>query len=386
MPMKYLEIEEGRLKDLGAIDTAREISGQPALWNAIYGKLLIEQGEIRAFMEKVFAKVGKIILTGAGSSAYIGYSLEGIMQRKTGKTTLSVPSTHLVSHPGDYLEASVPTLLVSFARSGNSPESVAVVKKADEICKTCYHLIITCNPDGDLAGQSFRNSTHVFLLPPESNDKSLAMTGSYSGMLLAGMLIADIADLPARKDTVTALASYGTQMCDRHLNSIRKMAALPFSRAVFLGSGPQFGTATESHLKLQELTDGKVICKHDSYLGFRHGPKAVVDEHTLMIYYFSNAPDVLRYERDLVSGMSEGKKPLLQIGISEKDIPALPLDHLLVLSDGRTPAVEEAYLTVASILFGQLLGFFKSLELGLRPDSPSASGAISRIVKGVTIY
>jgi tagatose-6-phosphate ketose/aldose isomerase len=383
--MKYLDMEEGRLRELGAIDTAREISGQPALWNTVFDKLTGEEEAVCAFIDMVFEKVEKIILTGAGSSAYIGYSLEGIFHRRSKKTTLSIPSTHLVSHAEDYLEATVPTLLVSFARSGNSPESVAVIKKADSICRECYHLIITCNPEGDLANQAFRNSGYVYLLPPESNDKSLAMTGSYSGMLLAALLISDIRDLQSRRKTVKVLQTYGQKLLTDHRDSIRRIAALPFNRAVFLGSGPQFGTATESHLKLQELTDGKVICKHDSYLGFRHGPKAVVDEQTLMVYYMSNIPDVLRYELDLVTGMSEGKKPLFQVGISERHIAPIAIDELLAMADDPEP-IGEAYITVAAILFGQMLGFYKSIELQLQPDSPSASGAISRIVKGVTIY
>jgi tagatose-6-phosphate ketose/aldose isomerase len=204
-------------------------------------------------------------------------------------------------------------------------------------------------------------------------------------MLLAALLICDIEVLNSREFTLKALQDYGTKLLTDHREAIRKIAELPFTRAVFLGSGPQFGTATESHLKLQELTDGKVICKNDSFLGFRHGPKAVVDEHTLMVYYMSNSREVLRYEQDLVYGMNEGKKPLYQVGISERSIDSLPLDQLLELTD-NSEHIEESYLAVATILFGQMLGFYKSLQLNLQPDSPSASGAISRIVKGVTIY
>ena len=300
-------------------------------------------------------------------------------------TTLSIATTHLVSHPEDYFEENTVTLMISFARSGNSPESVAAVKLADKICNECYHLIITCNPDGDLVHQSFKNESYVFLLPPESNDKSLAMTGSYSGMLLSMLLINDIVTIGSLESTVKRLGLYAENFLKVHLKSIKKIAAFRLKRVVFLGSGPQFGTATESHLKLQELTDGQVICKNDSYLGFRHGPKAVVDENTLMVYYFSNKESVLRYELDLVKGMKEGKSPLFQVGIAESKIGVVPVDELLILGDGSCKVPEE-YLGVATIMFGQMLGFFKAIELGLRPDSPSASGAISRIVKGVKIY
>jgi len=211
------------------------------------------------------------------------------------------------------------------------------------------------------------------------------MTGSYSGMLLSALLMTHIKEVGSLESTVQTLRQYGNIILGKHLPALTKIAALPFNRVVFLGSGPHFGTATESHLKLQELTDGQVICKHDSYLGFRHGPKAVVNEHTLMVYYFSNVREVIRYEIDLVKGMKEGRKPLFQLGISEMPIEEISIDELLVLSD-KAGAVSEAFLTVSTILLGQVLGFFKSLDAGLNPDSPSASGAISRIVKGVTIY
>ena len=166
-----------------------------------------------------------------------------------------------------------------------------------------------------------------------------------------------------------------------------EIGRLPFKRAVFLGSGPQYGTAMESNLKLQELTDGSIICKNDSYLGFRHGPKAVVDEETLLVYYFSNNESVLRYEIDLVNGMEEGKKPLRQIGVATKQLQDLKIDDLMVLgTSGQSEGIEEQYLAVATILVGQMIGFFKSWNLGLCPDSPSTTGAISRIVKGVKIY
>lgn len=383
--MKYLNINKDLLKKNNAVYTAMEISGQPELWGNILDKIISENNELQNFIEKVFKKVDKIILTGAGTSAYIGYSVEGAFQRKQNITTLSIPTTHLVSHPKDYFSASTPTLLVSFARSGNSPESVAALNLANKFCDDCYHLIITCNQQGELAKFKHNKNTYVFVLPPEADDKSLAMTGSYSGMLLSALLINDIGNINTLKSTVSILKEYGNKILMDNLELIKRVSSLPYKRAVFLGSGPQYGTAMESHLKLQELTDGNVICKNDSYLGFRHGPKAVVDENTLMVYYFSNKDEVIRYERDLVSAMEEGKKPMFQMSISEKSIEGISIDEQIVLSNNNT-SIDEEYLSVSNILLGQLIGFYKSLDEGLQPDSPSVSGAISRVVKGVNIY
>ena len=305
--MKYFKMTEAELVEKGAFYTAKEISEQPLVWRNTLEKLIHERERISNFWDKAKKNSRKIVLTGAGTSAYIGFSLEGAFQRHTGITTVSVATTHLVTHPTDYLQANEPTLIISFARSGNSPESVAAVKLADGICDECYHLIITCDGEGELAKFNSIKEKYVFILPPESNDQSLAMTSSYSGMLLSGLLFARIEQIDSLKEQVMHLIKFGEKIIDNYYSTIKKIAKLDFERAVFLGSGPLFGTATESHLKLQELTDGKIICKSDSFLGFRHGPKAVIDEKTLVLFLFSNKNYVQQYERDLVNSVKNGK-------------------------------------------------------------------------------
>ena len=383
--MEYLGIDDAELRKKGAILTAKEISGQPALWSAVKDMVFRQKSEIASFLEEVLPKIDTILLTGAGTSAFIGHSVCGEIQRTIGITTLSVATTHLVSHPGDYFRTDASLLLISFARSGNSPESVASLRLAEAHCQNCYHLVITCNPDGELAKYALKNRRYSFILPPEANDQSLAMTGSYSGMLLAALLITQIDRIDSLTENINTTIQYGKEILKKYSEALKKIAEIPFKRAIFLGSGPQYGTAMESHLKLQELTDGQVICKYDSYLGFRHGPKAVVDEETLMVYYFSNNPEVLRYEKDLVKAMDQGKQPLYQIGISEGKLEGLTFDtHIMLPKTDWT--IDEAFLPVSHILVGQILAFYKSLQVGLSPDSPSSSNAISRVVEGVTIY
>jgi len=299
--------------------------------------------------------------------------------------TDAVATTDLVSHPDDYFFMHETIMLVSFARSGNSPESVAVVALADKLCKKCFHIIITCDGEGQLAQYQSDSAKLIVILPPEANDKSLAMTGSYSGMLLCGFLISRLNELDLLKDQIDILYSYGRKIIDTYASIIKQVAAVDFKRAIFLGTGPFYGTATESQLKLQELTDGTIICKNDSYLGFRHGPKAVTNERTLLVFIFSNNSYVQQYEKDLVLSMKKGKQALFTIGIFESPVDGLEFDLAVQLSETGTH-LEEELLTVCDILPGQLLGFYKSLALGLKPDAPSVSGAISRVVEDVKIY
>lgn len=383
--MKYFDINEDELSLRGGIYTAKEISGQPDTWKKTFEKILKEQNEIQEFWNDISGKCRKIILTGAGTSAYIGYSLEGAFQRHTGITTISVPSTHLVTHPADYFQENVPTLLVSFARSGNSPESVAATKLADKICNECYHLVITCDEEGELAKFKTKNNKYNFILPPESNDKSLAMTSSYTSMLLSGLLISRLGEIEKLREQVDQLVRFGMNILEKYIGIIRGIAQLDFNRCVFLGSGPLYGTATESHLKLQELSDGQIICKSDSFLAFRHGPKAVIDENTIVFFIFSNNEYVRKYEADLVMSMQKGKKAKLLVGVCDKAVFDIKQDVEISMSDNGAH-IDEEFLAVCSVLPAQILGFFKSLDLGLKPDNPSVSGAISRVVEGVVIY
>ncbi len=377
--------ETSLLEELGAVHTANEINAQPDLWMEIYGQITADREKIGSYISGSLPGTSRIILTGAGTSAFIGLSLAPLFNRSFKVHTDSVATTDLLSYPENYFNDNESIILVSFARSGNSPESTAVTELADKLCKRCIHLIITCDGKGRLANYQTQSEKLVILLPPSSNDKGLAMTGSYSGMLLCGILIARLNEIDSLGKQIRMLHDYGKKILSDYSEKIRKIASVDFKRAVFLGSGPFFGTATESHLKLQELTDGIIICKNETYLGFRHGPKAVTDENTLVVFIFSNNPYVWQYERDLVLSMKKGRKPLCTIGVFETAADGLEFDLGISLSDSGNH-LDEIFLTVCNVIPAQLLGYFKSLALGLRPDNPSKSGAISRVVEDVNIY
>lgn len=383
----YLGFSQVELEKNGGFFTAREISQQPDLWVKTWKLVQEQKNELQTFLGEAFACDSlSVILTGAGTSAFIGDVLQGPFQKNTKKPTTAIATTDLISHPAHYFNAGN-ILLISFARSGESPESVAALQLADSFCKKVYHLIITCNPKGKLA-LSKNGSTgqgYVFLLPEEADDQSLAMTGSFTSMLLAGLLISRIGDIELLEKQVKQIASYATNVLVKYGEKLRSAARLDFERAIFLGSGPLRSVANESDLKVQELTDGKVICKYDSFLGFRHGPKAVINAATLLVYLFSNNDYVHQYERDLVKAIISGEKGLFSIGITEHADKDFNVDLLIELSTGGDQ-VDEEFLAVCSVLPAQILGFYKSLEFGLTPDNPSEKATITRVVKGVVIY
>ena len=322
-------------------------------------------------------------MTGAGSSAFIGEAAQGLVQKKTGLNTKAIATTDIVTHHELFFQPDFPVLLISFARSGNSPESLETVRLADTYCEKVHHLIISCNKDGELAHYAAENpeKSYLLLLPEAANDKSLAMTGSFTSMLLSVLLISDIDNLLNRSSEIKKIIHQGNLLLERS-KAFREIASKDFERVVFLGSGPMLGIARECHLKLQELTDGQVICKHDSFLGFRHGPRAVTNEKTLLVYLFSPDPFVYKYELDLAISIAKDPRKIECLCIGRSEIKGLDscLNVDLELKEDQELNI------IPAVLAGQLLGYHKSLERGLNPDNPSVSGAINRVVQGVIIY
>ncbi len=384
--MKYLGYPIEELNKKGGYNTAKEISNQPDLWKKTYMRLVKEKKGLSGFLDNVLKNNNPyIIFTGAGTSAFVGESLVGAYQRDLGVTCRAIATTDIITHPENYFIKSRPTLLISIARSGDSPESVAALEIARKHCDNLYELAITCNKQGHLAKKSNGENSYVFLLPDEANDRSLAMTGSYSSMLLAGLLILNIGAIEQMGHVVNRISELGKHIIDNYLSDIRKISGLNFKRAVFLGSGPLLGTAHESHLKVQELSNGFVLGKFDSFLGFRHGPKAVVDKTTLIIYLLSNNPFSKPYEMDLIRSVQKTNAGEKSVAIGNLGNDELKFDLNIQFPDNAKD-IPEDFLSVLFVLPAQIIGFFKSLNLGLSPDCPSTNGAISRVVQGVEIY
>ncbi|MBR3386881.1 MAG: SIS domain-containing protein [Bacteroidales bacterium] len=364
--------------------TYREIRQQPRVWRKAYDIIRARKAEIQDFLNVNLDKDFTIVLTGAGTSAYIGDALEPALS-KVKRGVRAIATTDIITDPGLYFDENSKVLLVSFARSGNSPESVGAVKAVEKTAGKVAHVFITCNENGELAKMKGSNILTI-LLPPETNDVSLAMTSSYSTMLIVCSMIARIDNIEEDKESIDLLAAKVEEAMDRYETKIKEIADRDFTRAIFLGSGPLKGVAEESRLKLQELTDGAVMCAFDSFLGFRHGPKALVNPDSMLVYLLSNKPEIQRYELDLIRQIKSNNDVKASVIVCQQK-PALEEGcYDLCVEIGLPASVSDYYACVSYIFVGQLLGFFKSIATGLSPDSPSVSGNISRVVEGVTLY
>jgi tagatose-6-phosphate ketose/aldose isomerase len=364
----------------GAAATFREIRQQPDVWRDAASIVADRRADIDAFLTPLLAEKNlRIIFTGAGTSAFIGGVVAPTVARATGRRVESIATTDLVSNPLHYLAEGVPTLLVSFARSGNSPESVAATRLTDQVLTRTHHLIITCNEEGSLAQEhAQRDSSLVLLMPARSNDAGFAMTSSFTSMMLSALLTF----LGDAGDTIEALATAATRVIGDEWSRIERRAEDGVRRLVYLGSGPLASLAQESALKSLELTAGRVVSYHDSSLGFRHGPKAVLDDETLALVYISNDPYTRAYDLDMIAELREavGPERVLTVGTDS----AAGTEQSVIL-EGLT-GTDDGYLAVAFIVVAQILALSFALQVGTTPDNPFPGGSVNRVVQGVRIH
>lgn len=381
--MNYLGLPQDELETAGAIWTAREIAQQPAVWAKIERAMTREAGALRAFLDPLLQRRDlRIVLTGAGTSAFVGECLAPALKRRTHCRVDAVATTDLVGSPDTWLEPTVPMLLVSFARSGNSPESVAALTLAEQCVPECHHLIFTCNAEGALyrLGRTTRN-THIVLLPEETNDRGFAMTSSFSGMLLATALSFDL--IAADTETIAQLARWAGDVLTGTLPLIQSLARERFERIVYLGSNALKGLAREAALKTLELSDGQVVAVSDTPLGFRHGPKTIINGRSLVVVLLCNDPYTRRYDVDLLNELRADGVARRVLALTAQPMHSPKHADDIELSAG---AASDLALCLPYVVFAQVLAFMQSLSLGLRPDVPNARGTVNRVVQGVSIY
>lgn len=376
---EYLGVPEPDLLASGSIWTAREIEQQPDMLRRTHALLSGLRAQIEAFVEPLAGNPGaRIILTGAGTSSYIGQCLAPLLDRQLKARVDAIPTTDLVSAPLLYLDPAQPLLLVSFGRSGNSPESVAAVELAESLVSEVRHLVVTCNADGALNTVPARQAMTV-LLPEETHDNSFAMTSSFSCMLYATLF----AFGGAHDDRIGPIAVATERVINESLLSLQELALHGHDRVVYLGSGLYQGLAREAALKLGELTNGAVATCFDSPLGFRHGPKTFVTDRTLVVVFVSNDPLTRLYDHDLLDELRNDGVAARIIEVAARQRPQHEADTLLVPGMEQASDIELLWPYVA---VAQIYAFHASRAMGLSPDQPNRQGTVNRVVQGVRIH
>lgn len=383
-----LDYSQEELQRLGADITTREIYQQPDVWQEAFDSYKAQAAAIAAFLKKIEDKHDyiKVIFAGAGSSAYVGDTLTPYFRQIYDERKWNfnaIATTDIVANPLVYLKREVPTVLVSFARSGNSPESVATVDLAKQLVDDLYQITITCAAQGKLAQQAQGDEKNLLLLQPEaSNDAGFAMTSSFSSMMLTALLVFDRAELDQKEAKVAALIQLSQDVLER-VADVQQLVDLDFSRVIYLGAGPFFGLAHEAQLKILELTAGQIATMYESPVGFRHGPKSLINQDTVVLVFGSADAYTKAYDLDLVkevAGDGIVRRLVLLTGREEQleGVEQVVLSTQALLGD--------SYRIFPYIVYAQLFALLTSLKVKNRPDTPSPTGTVNRVVQGVIIH
>lgn len=387
--MSIFNYSEEQMKESFSTFTIHEIYQQPATWRKTCAQLASCKDELQKFLDKVVtAPDFDIVLTGAGTSEFVGNSLYHALNKKYDFKVKSYASTDIVPNPEETLSRTKPTLLVNFGRSGNSPESVGNVEAAEVVCQNIYHLFVTCNNEGALSKLADKHDNCFALnLTPETHDKSFAMTSSYSNMYLATYLALNLDRLDEITANVEKICVAAENFLDNQYEAVAKIVAdFDFDRIVYLGNIALKGVAQESALKMLELTAGKVATMYDSQLGFRHGPKSIINDSTLTVAYLSDDDYRRRYELDLIKEMAGQRKGNKICVVYNKACPGIEELADYTIQYGIGADMENVMLGLDFITFAQTLAVMKSLSMGITPDNPCPTGEVNRVVKGVILY
>ena len=382
-----LDYTKEDLLELGAEITTREIYQQPQVWQTAFENYKAQADEIVAFLNGIDEKHDyiKVILTGAGTSAYVGDTLVPYFRKLYDERKWNfnaIATTDIVANPLTHLRKDVPTVLVSFARSGNSPESVATVDLAKQLVDELYQVTITCAAEGKLAQQAHGDERNLLLLQPSpSNDAGFAMTSSFTSMMLTALLVFDTSELAVKEEKVASLIALSQQTLDR-VDEIQNLVNLDFNRVIYLGAGPFFGLAHEAQLKILELTAGQVATMYESPVGFRHGPKSLVNEQTIVLVFGSTDPYTKQYDLDLVREVAGDEIARKVILLTDKAEGLAKVEEVEMASE----LLDDIYRTFPYIIYGQLFALLTSLKVKNRPDTPSPTGTVNRVVQGVVIH
>lgn len=377
---ELLEATEQEQQESGYHHTLREICQQPSTWPATAATTASRAGALGAALDGVQA----LVFTGSGSSLYAGECLAPVLAGELRIPAEAIGGGDILTHGAARIPPPRPCLVVSLARSGDSPESCAAV---DLLLSepACRHLAITCNARGSLAMNYLRTpGFRSLVLDDRTNDRSLVMTSSFTNMVLAGRALGMLGRMDAWRATVDRLADAARQIIPGHADALAGAARRGFRSAVYLASWMRFGAAREAALKMLEMTAGRIHTFPETFLGLRHGPMSSVHEDTAVVCFLSSSGPARAYELDLIRELDRKGLGAFKV-VAGENIPGeilrpcdIAVHYPEGLADGDTPVLD--------VVVGQLLAFFRCRAEGLRPDAPSESNVITRVVEPFRIH
>lgn len=373
-----------RKKGTERAHTPREILQQPWVWRESASLVASRLKDLKNLVESS----DRILFTGAGSSVLVGKCLELAFRKRLDCRADAVPTTDLILDPRLYLRPDEKGLMISFSRSGASRESFEAIQSVHSHFPSYRHLLITCNPKGELI-ETFAgvDGFNAMALHPATCDQGLAMTSSFTSMVLAAQMLT-FSDPSEAVEHAEMISHVAERFLEQAPELARRVADLDPARICLLGARELFGAASEGALKILELTDGRIPTLAETYLGVRHGPLSFLNSSTAVVCLVSTDHSSRHYERDLIAEVKEKELAAMTVATGyELDSMTLSfIDEWIEMNTVQDRFVLDELRPPVDAILPQLLGLTLSLRAGLDPDNPSPRGAINRVAEGVTIY
>lgn len=327
--------------------TLNEIKTQPAAWQEALDVVVRHSEALQALWAA--GAYSQVIFTGCGSTYYLSLAAAALFQQLTGQGTRAVPGGELLMYPDAAYARPGRILLVAVSRSGATTETLQAVK---QFRRQQQGEVVTIT---NYAERPLASMGEVNLVIPAGEEQSVAQTRSFASMYVAATALAAL--LAQRQDSLQAMAALpelGQRLLARYEGLAQTWGSnLELDRFYFLGSGPRYGLACETNLKMKEMTLSHSEPFH--FLEFRHGPISMAGPGALVIGLLSETNQA--NEAAVLQEVQRLGGQTLTLGEAGTDI---------VFESQLSEAVRNVlYLPVL-----QLLAYYRALGKGLDPDNP----------------
>lgn len=347
------------------VHTYREIMEQFAAWEATLDEVLNQKQRLERFLQE--EGFHEAIFTGCGSSYYSSLAAAAAFQAITGIRSSAFPASEIFLYPERSLVHKGAILLAVISRSGETIETLQAVEtfrqKGGENV-----LAITCYQESALV-----KSASLSLVAREAEENSIVQTRSFSSMLLAAHLFAAIAAGRADyQSELEGLPTHGVRVMEESHPFIQRTAEDErYTQFFFLGSGGYYGLACEASLKMKEMSLSQAEAFHS--LEFRHGPKSMLAENSLVIALLSDS--AMSYEVPLLAELrGYGAQVLALVERRSKEGLGV-VDYVIPLHSGLSE-LARGLLFMPPL---QLLGYYRAMAKGLDPDRPAHLDPVVRL-------
>lgn len=337
--------------------TYNEILSQGEVWKKVLGNCS-DQLDLLNNWTKI--SHDEVIFIGCGSTHYLSLSAAKVWTSLTHESARGIPSSEIWNYPLSTFPNHKP-LLVATSRSGETTETI----KAIEVYKEKFNeeiLVISCYPESSMV-----RSAELTLLAAEASETSIAQTRSFSSMYILAQALAGFTSKNGNFiKELHQLPSIFFRIVKKYEPVVENLGSDPlYQHFVFLGSGVNYGLASETMLKMKEMSTS--ISEVFHFMEIRHGPMSMITKQSLVIGLISDLRK--KEELQVLRDMKVLGATTLALVENSSGVDA---DYVIEFNSNISDLARGAiYLPLL-----QLLGFYHSISKGLNPDKPTNLNAV----------